>query len=145
MISQESINIIKSTVPAIKQNGETLTREFYRDMFERYPEVKPMFSTEKQKSGHQPKALANAILAAAQNIDNLEKILPTVEKIGKVHVNVNVKPEHYPIVGECLLKAIKTVMKDDATPEVLKAWEEAYTELAKIFIGVEDRIYKEEK
>ena len=51
-----------------------------------------------------------AVLAAA-NIDNLEAILPAVQKMCKAHVNANVKPEHYPIVGENLLAAIKEVLK----------------------------------
>ena len=69
----------------------------YRELFSRYPEVKGMFDMEKQKSGQQPKALAMAILNAAKNIDNLEKIRPSVESIGKIHVGLHVLPEHYPL------------------------------------------------
>ena len=100
-----------------------------------------MFNMDKQESGEQPKALAMTILAAAQNIDNLEILLPAVKKIGSIHVNSNVKAEHYPIVGKNLLLAIKEVLGDVATEEVLNAWAEAYEVIAKVFIDVEKDIY----
>ena len=87
-------------------------------MFENKPEVKAMFNMARQESGEQPEALAMTILAAAQNIDNLEILLPAVKKIGSIHVNSNVKAEHYPIVGKNLLLAIKEVLGDVATEEV---------------------------
>ena len=96
---------------------------------------------DKQESGEQPKALAMTILAAAQNIDNLEVLLPAVKKIGNIHVNSNVKPEHYPIVGKNLLLAIKEVLGDAATEDVLNAWAEAYEVIAKVFIDVEKDMY----
>ncbi len=56
-------------------------------MFEQNPEVKPLFNMNKQESEEQPKALAMAILAVAQNIDNLEAIKPVVNRIGVIHCN----------------------------------------------------------
>lgn len=110
-------------------------------MFENNPEVKEMFNMEKQESGAQPKALGMTVLAEAQNIDNLELLLPAVKKIGQIHVNTNVKPEHYPIVGKNLLIAIKEVLGDAATYEVLNAWSEAYQVIAQVFIDVEKDMY----
>lgn len=43
-------------------------------------------------------------------------------------------PEHYPIVGTCLLQAIKEVLGDAATEEIMEAWRVAYGFLADIFI-----------
>lgn len=142
MLDQKTKDIVKSTVPVLKEHGVEITTTFYNDMFERYPEVKGMFNMDNQKSGAQPKALAMTVLAAAQNIDDLSVLAPAVEKIGHVHVNSKVKPEHYPIVGECLLRAIKTVLGDAATDEVIEAWGKAYEEIAKVFIGVEDKMYE---
>ena len=141
MLNQNTIDIIKSTVPVLKEHGVEITTTFYKRMFENNPEVKAMFNMAKQESGEQPKALAMTILAAAQNIDNLEVLLPAVKKIGSVHVNSYVKPEHYPIVGKNLLLAIKEVLGDAATEEVLNAWAEAYEVIAKVFIDVEKDMY----
>ncbi len=73
MLSQKTIDIVKSTVPALKEHGLEITTTFYKTMFENNPEVKGMFNMDNQKSGLQPKALAMTILAAAQNIDNFQQ------------------------------------------------------------------------
>lgn len=116
---------------------------FYRNLFEAHPELLNVFNHANQAQGRQQAALANAVYAAAVHIDNLENILPAVVQIAHKHVSLGIKPEHYPIVGEFLLKAIKEVLGDAATDEILKAWEEAYGVIAGAFIGVEDSMYKE--
>lgn len=140
MLDAKTIEIVKSTAPVLKERGEEITKEFYRDLFERYPQVKPMFDMNKQKDGSQPRALANAVWNAAMYIDDMEKMRGLVSKIGATHVRLQVKPEHYPIVGECLLKAVKTVLGVD--DEVLNAWEKAYGEIAKFYIEIEKELYQ---
>jgi nitric oxide dioxygenase len=54
-------------------------------------------------------------------------------------------PEHYPHVGEALLGAIKAVLGDVATEEILAAWGEAYWFLANILIAREQLVYTEQK
>ena len=142
MLETHTKEIVKSTVPLLKEYGEDITKVFYRELFSRYPEVKGMFDMEKQKSGQQPKALAMAILNVAKNIDNLEKIRPSVESIGKIHVGLHVLPEHYPLVGECLLIAIKEVLQDAASDEVIEAWGKAYGAIADFYINIEAKIYQ---
>lgn len=141
MLDSKTIEIIKNTVPVLQKKGLDITTYFYKIMFENNPEVKPLFDMNKQESGAQPLALANAILAAAKNIDKLEDIMPAVQSIGKRHVEVGVVEEHYPIVGKNLLIAIKDILGDAATDEIMKAWEDTYFVLADVFIKVEKDIY----
>ncbi|HJA41702.1 MAG TPA: bacitracin resistance protein BacA [Firmicutes bacterium] len=141
MLDQKTIEIVKSTVPALKEHGLTITKTFYKNMFEKNPEVKVLFNMENQKSEKQPKALAMTVLAAAQNIDNLETLMPAVQKIAEVHCDCLVKEEHYPIVGKHLLGAIKEVLGENATDEILDAWKKAYGVIAQIFIDVEKQVY----
>lgn len=141
MLDQKTIEIIKSTVPVLKTHGVEITTHFYKIMFANNPEVKGFFNMDKQASGEQPTALAMTVLAAAQNIDNLEALLPAVKKIGQRHVEVGILPEHYPIVGQNLLTAIKDVLGDAATDEIIEAWGKAYGVIADVFIQVEQEIY----
>lgn len=145
MLDQKTIDIIKSTVPALKAHGIQITETFYKNMFANNPEVKPLFNMDRQSSGEQPKALAMTVLAAAQNIDNLPAILPVVKRIGEKHCDCLIKEEHYPIVGSNLLGAIKEVLGDAATEEVIEAWGKAYGVIAQIFITVEKEIYESRK
>ena len=139
-ISPESIAIIKSTAPALQQHGVAITTRMYERLFENEG-IKAMFDQAAQESGEQPKRLAAAILAYAQNIDKLENLTGAVQRMAQRHVETGVKPEHYPFVAEALLPAIKDVLGDAATEEVLAAWGEAYWFLADILIGEEASLY----
>jgi len=56
---------------------------------------------------------------------------------------VGIRADHYPIVGHHLLGAIKEVLGEAATPELLAAWAEAYTSLANLLIEAERAAYEE--
>ncbi|ANU09919.1 nitric oxide dioxygenase [Planococcus antarcticus DSM 14505] len=142
MLSQETRTIIKSTVPVLEEHGTAITTVFYKNMFEAHPELLNIFNHANQKQGRQQAALANTVYAAAVHIDNLEAILPAIVQISNKHVSLGIKPEHYPIVGEYLLKGIKEVLGDAATDEIIHAWAETYGVIADAFIGVEKDMYE---
>lgn len=137
MLSQQTITIIKSTVPVLEVYGTEITTTFYKSLFNAHPELLNMFNHANQQQGKQQAALANAVYAAALHIDRLEAILPVVKQIAQKHRSLGVQPEHYPIVGQHLLGAIKTVLGDSATDEIIEAWSEAYGVIANAFIGIE--------
>ena len=145
-LDNEIIKIVKSTVPIIKERGDEITSRFYKLMFENHPELKNIFNQTNQQKGAQSKALANTVYAAAANIDQLEAILPAVQPIAEKHRSLNIKPEHYPIVGKHLLLAMRDVLGEEvATDEVIHAWEIAYNEIANVFIGIEESKYEQTK
>ena len=143
MLDQKTIDIIKSTVPVLEQHGETITTRFYQLMFRNHPELLNIFNHANQKQGRQQKALAGTVYAAAMYIDNLAAILPVVKQIAHKHRSLGIKPEHYPIVGKHLLMAIKDVLGDAATDEIIDAWAQAYNLIADAFISVEAEMYDE--
>ncbi|WP_420554845.1 NO-inducible flavohemoprotein [Neptuniibacter marinus] len=138
----ETMTIVKSTVPVIQASGEAITKHFYELLFAENPELQHVFNMASQASGRQQSTLAAAILGYAANIDNLGALGGTVEKIATKHFSLDISPAQYEIVGRNLLKAIRDVLgKEVATESVLKAWEEAYQQLAKILIGREQQLY----
>src|SRR5699024_12712112 len=96
-----------------------ITSTFYQRMFEDHDELLNMFNQTNQKFGDQPKALANTVLAAFENIDDLEAIVHAVIGIGHKHRALNVSKEHYTIVGKYLLIGITDVLGDVSTDTIL--------------------------
>jgi len=143
MLSEKTIDVVKQTAPILGEHAETLTRMFYKRMFANNPEVRPFFNPAHQVSGRQQQALAGAIVAYASHIDQLDALGPAVELIAHKHASLGVKAEHYPIVGENLLAAIKELLGDAATDEIIDAWAEAYGFLADILIQREGQLYDE--
>lgn len=145
MVSQKTIEIVKSTAPILKNQGKQITTRMYQIMFEKYPDVRNKFDMSAQADGSQPVKLATAIYSYASQIDNLPALKSMVEKIAHRHVQTHVLPEEYSIVGESLLQAMKDVLRETATEEVMAAWSEAYQALSDVFIKREDDIYEEQK
>src|SRR5690606_33534418 len=143
--SQQTIDIVKSTVPVLEKHGKDITTHFYRIMFEAHPELLNIFNHANQEKGRQQTALANTVYAAGKYIDQLEVLVPAVKQIAHKHRSLGVKPEHYPIVGEYLLKAIKDVLGDAATDDIINAWGEAYGVIAQVFIDTEKEMYQQAK
>lgn len=135
--------IIRATVPALQAHGEAITQTFYREMFSAHPELLNLFNPANQRNGGQARSLAASILSYAANIDRLDQLGGMVERIAHKHASLEIRPEHYPIVGKHLLQAIAIVLGDAATPEVLEAWSLAYQQLAQIMIGREQELYTE--
>lgn len=144
-LSAQTIACVKATVPALEAHGLEIVNETYARMFQS-PAIRDLFNQSHHgDAGSQPRALTGAILAYAANIDNLDALAPAVERIAQKHVGLQILPEHYPYVGEALLGAIKAVLGEAASEEILAAWGEAYGFLANILIAREGRIYEAQK
>lgn len=144
MLTERQREIVKATVPLLETGGEALTTHFYQTMLAEYPEVRPLFNQAHQQSGAQPRALAHSVLMYAKNIDRLEGLGNLPAQIINKHVALQVQAEHYPIVGACLLRAIREVLGAEiATDEVIDAWGAAYQQLADILIAAERSIYEQ--
>lgn len=141
-MDQKQIDIVKATIPVVEPLARDITEHFYPLMFERYPEVKNYFNQSHQAVGSQRQAVANAVIAYGKNIERLEALGDAVAVIANKHCSLGIQPEHYAIVGECLLAAIEHVLGDAATAEIMDAWEAAFYRLADILISVEGGIYQ---
>ena len=136
MLSAAHKAIVTATVPLLETGGEALTTHFYRILLDEHPDVRPLFNQANQVSGEQPRALANGVLMYAKNIDRLEALGDLATQIVQKHVALQILPEHYPIVGACLLRAIREVLGAEvATDAVIEAWAAAYGQLADLLIG----------
>lgn len=136
--------LVKATVPVLKENGVLLTAHFYKRMFTHNPELKHMFNMGNQQNQKQQTALAMAVLAYAEHIENPSVLLPVLDSIGQKHTSLSIRPEHYNIVGHHLLNSIAEVLGNAATPELLNAWKAAYLQLAELMIGQESKLYHQQ-
>ena len=145
MLSERTIQIVKTITPTVAAHAETITRRFYERLFAGNPETKAYFNQSHQHSGGQQRALAGAICAYFTHIDNLAVLGPALELIVQKHCSLGIQPEHYPIVGKHLLDAIKDVMGDAASDEIIHAVAEAYGVLAEVCIQRERQIYEQQR
>lgn len=141
-MTPQHIELVKSTVSVLRENGVALTSYFYNRMLNNNPELNNVFNLDSQSSGRQPRALAAAVLAYAENIENPAVLGKAIEHIAKKHVSLDIQPDQYSIVGENLLHSISEVLNVPFESDLIKAWEAAYGQLANILIEVEKQKYE---
>lgn len=139
MLDSQTIEVVRSTLPLLAETGPKLTAYFYDRMFAHNPELKEIFNMSNQRNGDQREALFNAICAYGANIDNLEVLLPAVEKIAQKHASFRIQADQYQIVGKHLLATLDEMLNPGQ--DVLDAWGKAYGVLAQVFIDREGEIY----
>ncbi|KAK5122999.1 hypothetical protein LTR85_003565 [Meristemomyces frigidus] len=142
-LTQEQVQIIRSTVPVLQEHGNTITKTFYDTLLKDVPDLNNVFNQANQANSHQAQALAGALYAYASHIDDLGALSPAVEKICQKHASLYIQPDQYKVVGEYLLGAMGTVLGSALTQEVLEAWGAAYWQLANLMIKREEQLFQD--
>jgi nitric oxide dioxygenase len=142
MLTQRTKDIVKATAPVLAEHGYAIIKRFYQRLFEAHPELKNVFNMAHQEQGQQQQALARAVYAYAENIEDPSSLMAVLQNIANKHASLGVLPEHYPIVGEHLLGAIKEVLGAAATEDIISAWALAYGNLADVLMSMESGLYE---
>lgn len=131
-LNEHQIELVEATFVKIVDNGEQLIASFYSLLFERFPEVKPMFMNVDQKE--QEKKLLSGLMLVVNNIKKPEVLGPALSNLGKSHQQYGVDAEHYPAVAETLLEVMSEYAGDLWTDEVQQAWSNALNTVATVML-----------
>jgi nitric oxide dioxygenase len=135
---------VASTAPVVGPLVPAIVNKFYKDLFDKYPETKRLFSKRQQDQGLQQNAVGEAVIAAVVHIEDLSAMGERVQEIVHRHVALGVLPAHYSAVHECLMGAIAAIVPEEhLTEEVVKSWSEFVLLLAGVMIGEEEKLYKQ--
>lgn len=117
------VEIIRSSFALVEPQVENVGRHFYATLFSRAPETRDLFpvNMEVQRS-----RLLRALVHVVQMVDQPDELVPFLEQLGRDHRKFGVLARHYDAVGGALLSAIAEFAGDAWTPQVERAWTEAY-------------------
>lgn len=141
--SPSQIQLIKASVPVMKEHGNDITISFYETLLQEHKELNNVFNQANQANNHQAIALASVLAAYATHITDLGVLAPEVEKICHKHASLYIRAEQYDVVGEYLLRAMQDVLGDALSKEMLDAWEVAYWQIANMMIEREKELLEE--
>ncbi|MHA6785867.1 globin domain-containing protein [Pseudonocardia saturnea] len=117
------VETIRSSWALVEPQAENVGRHFYATLFSRAPETRDLFpvNMEVQRS-----RLLRALVHVVQMVDQPDDLVPFLEQLGRDHRKFGVLTRHYDAVGGALLSAIAEFAGDGWTPEVDRAWTDAY-------------------
>jgi len=123
------INLVQESFMLVEPIAEQAAGLFYDRLFTLDPSLRPMFRHDMTDQG---KKLMTTLAVAVNGLKRPEKIIPTVQHLGRKHAQYGVVPEHYAIVGEALLWTLDKGLGDAFTIETEEAWAAAFTLLATV-------------
>ncbi len=144
MLSTQSAQVVKATLPVIGAAIGDITPVFYQRMFTAHPELlRDLFNRGNQAQGDQQSALAGAIAAYATLLvaEDGRDPMEVLARIAHKHASLGIREDQYPIVHEHLFAAIVEVLGEAVTPEVASAWDEVYWHMAHALVTIEKRLY----
>ena len=126
------VKLLESSFEKIKPRADEFAASFYENLFIANPEVKPLFAN--TDMGNQGKKLLNSLVLVVENLRNPEALEPVLNALGARHVGYGAIPKYYGPVGEALLKTFEQYLLEDWTPEVKKAWVNAYRAITALML-----------
>ncbi len=130
-LTENQIQLIEESFAAVAPRGAALVARFYQRLFQDYPEVKPMFTSDPHV---QQKKLLGSLVLVVENLRKPEKLQPALQQLGIRHNDYGTKPEQYQAVGSTLLKTLAEYAGDVWGSELEEAWTVAYTAISEVMI-----------
>jgi len=102
---------------------------FYDRLFVLDPKLRALFKGDMREQGRK---LMTLLKMAVNGLRNLERLVPSVEALGRRHVAYGVKDADYAVVGSALLWTLKEGLGAGFTSEVEAAWAAVYETLSTV-------------
>ncbi len=127
--------LLKESWTLVEDRQDKLASYFYARMFLNNPQLRDLFPVQMDV---QRSRLLGAIVTAVQTVDDPETFAEYLLSLGRDHRKFHVQPEHYDVVGDALMEALRTFAGDEWTLEFDQAWRDGYAAIAaKMIAGAE--------
>jgi NAD(P)H-flavin reductase/hemoglobin-like flavoprotein len=114
---------LKASWAQVAQQGDRAAEFFYAALFTLDPSLRAMFPA--AMGGQRDKLLA-ALGHVVSNVDDGDTLVAFVKQLGVDHRRFEVRPEHYPIVGQALLHTLAKGIGASWTEQLAADWAAAY-------------------
>lgn len=123
-------SLLRSSFDLIAPHKDEFFEAFYQILFEKYPEVRPLFAN--TNIPKQALMLADVLDTVIEGVEMGQDLTPILQTLGARHKTYGVLPEHYPMVGDALIATFQTKLGSQWTPAFQDAWTQAYTSIVQV-------------
>lgn len=127
--------LVQSTWKQVIPISKTAPTLFYARLFELDPQLRALFPAGERSMKAQHLKLMQMIHICVRGLDQLDRIVPAVQNLGRRHVGYGARNGDYDTVGVALLWTLEQGLGDAFDDEVKEAWASVYGVLAATMIG----------
>ncbi|WP_448618799.1 globin domain-containing protein [Geodermatophilus sp. URMC 65] len=114
--------------------GDEAPLYFYSHLFLSHPDTRQLFPV---SMAHQRDRLFQALGDVVAYVDDLDRLVPLLQALGRDHRKFGTVADHYPAVGASLIATLKH-FDDEWNPALEASWTEAYGLVAEVMIKAAD-------
>jgi nitric oxide dioxygenase len=130
-MTPHQIELVEISFAGVSARRTEAGRLFYEHLFEAAPDLRPMFKGDIAAQGEK---LVDTLGAIVEGLSDIEKLLPVVSQLASRHRQYGTRPEHYPLVGDALIRSLRETLGPRFTGETAAAWAAAYAALSEAMI-----------
>ena len=130
-MTERQILLVKNSWSYLVANSEEAGQLFYTRLFEVAPDLKHMFTTDPKEQARKLMSMVTLIVTKLQKLDD---IIQEIRNLAQRHGKYGAKPEHYAVVGECLLWTLEQGLGEKWNSETAEAWTSVYGVLSEAMI-----------
>lgn len=127
---------LRASWERVAEHGDQVPLRFYSRLFVAHPETRELFPL---SMAAQRDRLVGALGYTITHVDDLDKLTPFLQQLGRDHRKFGTLAEHYEPVGQALLDTLADFLGDDWTPALAQDWTDAYGLVAKVMVEAADQ------
>ncbi|HWH00602.1 MAG TPA: globin domain-containing protein [Pilimelia sp.] len=120
--------LLKESWTLVEEHQDKVASYFYARMFLSHPQLRDLFPVQMDV---QRARLLGAIVTSVQTMGDPERFDEYLRALGRDHRKFHVSAEHYQVVREALLEALRAFGGEEWGVEYDQAWRDAYDVIAK--------------
>ena len=126
-LTTTQIDLIRDSLNRLQPDVAAASELFYQRLFEIAPELRGMFRSDMAGQGMRFMTTLGVI---AQCLDHPQALSTYLEWLAQGHAAFGVKAEHFPPMGQALIRTMRETLGDEFPEGAAAAWETAYAHIA---------------
>lgn len=135
-MTSKQIELVQQSWSLVQPISREAGLLFYQHLFDAAPQIRHLF---REDITEQSAKLMRMLTYIVSRLERLEDILPDIDHLAASHNRHGAQPEHYAVVGECLIKTLRDGLGAAWNPELQEAWITIFTLLKDAMIQAQQK------
>jgi nitric oxide dioxygenase len=136
-MTPDQVGLLAESWNAVGGRRQEVARAFYQVLFERHPELRPLFTRTDMRSQYEK--FASMVDEIVRLRTDPRQFVKSAVMLGQRHAAYGVSRDHYAPAGAALLKVLADALGPAFTPAVNEAWTEGYLLMSSIMARAAER------